>query len=279
MAVRRFVARRGAPLEIFSDNGTNFHGANNQLRQELAERSKHLATVFTNTQTRWTFNPPSAPHMGGAWERMVRSVKAAIGTILEDKRRPTDEILETVIVEAESMINTRPLTYVPLESADQEALTPNHFIFGNSNGAKQPPIEPVDYRTTLRSGWKQAQHLSDAIWSRWIKEYLPVISRRSKWCEEVKELEEGDLVLVINGSVRNQWTRGRIEKVIPGRDGRVRQALVRTRTGIMRRPSVKLALLDVLDERKPTVREGLRAGECNIKRPSAQKLPQDKGEQ
>ncbi|XP_055542771.1 uncharacterized protein LOC129728359 [Wyeomyia smithii] len=251
MAIRRFVSRRGAPAEIFSDNGTNFHGANNQLKREIEDRNNHLAATFTNTTTRWNFNPPGAPHMGGAWERMVRSVKTAIGTILEAQRRPDDEILETVIIEAEAMINTRPLTYIPLQSADQEALTPNHFLLGSSDGVKQHTVMPTNYRTTLNSGWKLAQHLSDGIWKRWIKEYLPIISRRSKWFEDVKEIEVGDLVLIVDSTVRNQWIRGKVIKVVKGKDGRVRQALVLTTNGIVRRPVVKLALLDVVREGKP----------------------------
>lgn len=109
--------------------------------------------------------------MGGAWERMVRSVKTAIGTILEAQRRPDDEVLETVMIEAEAMINTRPLTYIPLESADHEALTPNHFLLGSSSGVKQLPTMPLDYRASLNSGWKLAQHLTDGIWERWIEQY------------------------------------------------------------------------------------------------------------
>ncbi|XP_062537923.1 uncharacterized protein LOC134206241 [Armigeres subalbatus] len=115
LAIRRFVNRRGAPAEIYSDNGTNFHGANNKLQQQIAERDQTLATVFTNTNTKWSFNPPGAPHMGGVWERMVRSVKMAIGTFLEATRKPDDETLETIIIEAEGIINSRPLTYIPLE--------------------------------------------------------------------------------------------------------------------------------------------------------------------
>ncbi|XP_062549874.1 uncharacterized protein LOC134214528 [Armigeres subalbatus] len=270
MAVRRFVSRRGAPTEIFSDNGTNFLGASNQLKQEVEKLNNHLASTFTNTTTRWSFNPPGAPHMGGVWERMVRSVKVAINGILDTQRRPDDEVLETVVIEAEAMINSRPLTYIPLESADKESLTPNHFLLGSSSGVKQMPVLPTDYQSTLRNGWKLAQHLSDGIWKRWIKEYLPVISRRSKWFEEVKEIEEGDLVLIVDGAVRNQWIRGRVDKVVKGRDGRVRQAWVRTTKGVLRRPVVKLALLDVIGSGKPNVdHDGLRVGECDDENRSA----------
>ncbi|XP_055614852.1 uncharacterized protein LOC129761164 [Toxorhynchites rutilus septentrionalis] len=65
LAIRRFIDRRGAPAEIFSDQGTNFVGANNELKKELQQMYTSLASTFTNTATQWRFNPPLSPHMGG----------------------------------------------------------------------------------------------------------------------------------------------------------------------------------------------------------------------
>ncbi|XP_055542869.1 uncharacterized protein LOC129728450 [Wyeomyia smithii] len=64
--VRRFIGRRGSPIEIFSDNGTNFQGAERILRDQI---DQELSVTFTSTTTKWSFIPPGAPHMGGAWER------------------------------------------------------------------------------------------------------------------------------------------------------------------------------------------------------------------
>uniref|UniRef100_A0A182NN02 DUF5641 domain-containing protein n=1 Tax=Anopheles dirus TaxID=7168 RepID=A0A182NN02_9DIPT len=222
---------RAIHLEVVSslstescDNGTNFLGASRQLRKEIDERNEVLAATFTNAHTRWSFNPPGAPHMGGVWERMVRSVKAAISTVMEVKNTPDDETLETVLCDAEAMINSRPLT---------------------SSGIKQQPALPTNYRDSLKGNWKLTQHILDGIWRRWIKEYLPVIRRQGKWFENVREIKVGDLVLVVDGAVRSHWKKGIVERTIPGADGRVRQVWVRTTTGTLRRPVAKLALLDV----------------------------------
>ncbi|XP_065074713.1 uncharacterized protein LOC135698597 [Ochlerotatus camptorhynchus] len=84
--------------------------------------------------TTWHFIPLGTPHMGGVWERVVRSVKEAM-CALDDGRQLTDEILETALAEAADMINTRPLTYLPQGSDETEALTQNHFLRGTVSGA------------------------------------------------------------------------------------------------------------------------------------------------
>ncbi|XP_062535376.1 uncharacterized protein LOC134204589 [Armigeres subalbatus] len=207
MAVRRFVSRRGSPAEFYTDNGTCFQGASNQLEKEKVEaRNQVLATTFTTASTQWRFIPPAAPHMGGAWERLVKSVKVAMSSVAEAPRTPDDEVLETVLLEVEALINARPLTYIPLEFADQEALTPNHFLLGSSNGDKVQPFGPIANPAVLRSGWRLAQSITEEFWARWLKEYIPVITRRGKWFEEVKDIAVGIWGLI----------RGRVEAVVPG---------------------------------------------------------------
>ena len=129
MAVYRFVGRRGWPCEFFSDNGTNLRGASKEVLEVVRGIGDDCADQITNARTKWTFNPPATPHMGGVWERLVRSVKEML-TALDDGRRVTDEILQTTIVEAEGIINSRPLTYVSQQTEEAEALTPNHFLRG-----------------------------------------------------------------------------------------------------------------------------------------------------
>ncbi|XP_065075022.1 uncharacterized protein LOC135698818 [Ochlerotatus camptorhynchus] len=219
MAIRRFVCRRGKPIEFFSDNGTNFQGASKQIMQKIEGNCEE---ELTDSRTRWNFNPPSAPHMGGIWERLVRSVKAAL-EVLNDGRRLTDEVLLTVLVEAEDLLNSRPLMYCGLAPNAGEALTPNHFVKGI--GA------------------------TDQLWKRWVSEYLPTINKRSKWHSEAQPVSRGDLVYIADEGTRKSWTRGMVLEVYPGADGRIRQALVKTVKGEYRRPVTKLAVLEIQDSK------------------------------
>lgn len=229
-------------MEVYSDNGTNFQGAEKLLREQI---NNGLAETFTNSNTKWFFNPPSAPHMGGAWERMVRSVKVAIENINTGRKLHDEGLLTLLLAEAESIVNSRPLTYLPLDSEEQEALTPNHFLLGSTKGVKQPPMKPTDHREAISNNWKQICHQLDIFWHRWLKEYLPTICRQTKWFCDTKPIKVGDLVLVAEGSKRNSWIRGRITDIQQGPDGRVRRATVQTSSGFLRRPVCKLAVLDV----------------------------------
>ncbi|XP_062702256.1 uncharacterized protein LOC134285477 [Aedes albopictus] len=243
--VRRFIGRRGAPAEIYTDNGTNFQGAERLLQEQLRGIHGELAATFTNTNTKWIFIPPAAPHMGGAWERMVRSVKSAMEAAYNNDRKLDDEGLETLVIEAESIVNSRPLTYLPLEAAETEALTPNHFLLGSSTGVRQPAVPFSDPTTALKNTWTQIQHQLDVFWKRWIREYLPMLTKRMKWFGEVAPIAVGDLVLIVDDARRNGWTRGRVQDVVKAEDGRIRQAVIQTARGIVRRPVSKLAVLEV----------------------------------
>ncbi|XP_065087377.1 uncharacterized protein LOC135709106 [Ochlerotatus camptorhynchus] len=243
--IRRFVCRRRAPAEIYTDNGINFKGAERLLREELECIHSELAATFTNTDTKWNFIPPGAPHMGGAWERMVRSIKSAMEAAYNNDRKLDDEGLGTLVVEAEGIVNSRPLTYLPLDAAEGEALTPNHFLLGNSTGVRQPAVTFSDAASAVKTSWNLIQYQLDVFWKRWIREYLPMLTKRMKWFGEVTPVAVGDLVLVVDDARRNGWIRGRIKDVVASEDGRVRQAIVQTARGMLRRPVSKLAVLEV----------------------------------
>lgn len=141
------------------------------------------------------------------------------------------------------------MTYLPIDSQESEALTPNHFLLLSSSGAVQPAVRPTDEGAALRTNWKHIQVMLDRFWNRWLREYLPVIARQPKWFKKVIPINVGDLVIVVNEGTRNSWTRGRIIQVYPGRDGQVRRADIQTAAGVMRRPATKIAVLDVAREK------------------------------
>lgn len=240
LSLRRFTARRGLPLKILSDNGTSFVGAN-----------RHLCEFYNNTvqdyaaskHIEWCFIPPASPFMGGCWERLVKTVKTALFTTLKE-RAPREELLHTFLLEAEALVNSRPLTYVT-ENHECESLTPFHFLIGASSN-QQLPVRLDDGVFSLRKEWLKVLRLSELFWSRWLKEYLPNLRPKKQQGGQFVNIKVDDVVLVVDPNLpRGVWPMGRIVAVYPGRDGVVRVADVATKGGTLRRPTRKLALLNM----------------------------------
>ena len=106
---KRFGARRGFPQRVISDNANNFKSANQQLSAlfELPSVQRYLA----EKRVRWQFNLYRASWYGGIFERLIKSVKTFLKKVIGRARLTYDELL-TVIVECETIISSRPLTFV-----------------------------------------------------------------------------------------------------------------------------------------------------------------------
>ncbi|XP_075157703.1 uncharacterized protein LOC142230970 [Haematobia irritans] len=242
LCLRNFINRRGVPVRIRSDRGTNFIGAS---KEEFVLSEAGLADECTKRGIEWVFNVPADPSAGGAWERMVRAVKNVLSFTLKEKC-PQVDTLNSLLIEAENLVNSRPLTHLPIESVDSEPLTPNNFLLGCPNIVQTPA---VGEKVVLRKQWHILQQIKQTFWKRWVLEYLPELTRRTKWHKRVKPLEVGNVVVICDeNEARGQWKRGVVVRTFPGADGQVRSALVRTSVGHLRRPASRLAVLDVCSE-------------------------------
>jgi len=252
MAIQRMSCRRGQPHHIYSDNGTNFHGANNELKKVLGELNQERITDKLGIKgTQWHFIPPAAPHMGGAWERMVGCVKKTLEGLMT-AREVSKEVLETLLTEVEFIVNSRPLTEVSVDPQDPEALTPNHFLIGwnagNNSAVEEYRPDGLFEESDLyrRQQWRQVQRLADMFWGRWVKEFLPTLTKRSKWFQSKDEVKSGDIVIVVDDQApRNTWKMGRVMTTFPGKDGVARVVDVKTENGTYRRPVAKLCKLKI----------------------------------
>ena len=247
LALRRFMARRGQPSRIFSDNWRSFKKAERELRESLKKWNTHqICDAMTQNNIEWRYSPPGGPHMGGCWERLVASVKRAVRVVI-GSQCVTDEVLATVLAEVEFVLNSRPLTYVSSDGSDPIALTPNHLLLGRDDPCL-PPSVTTDERIGIRRRWKHAQQIAEHFWRRWTREYVPTLIKREKWTRDTQPLAVGDVVLVAEDNLpRGRWPLARVSKLLPGRDGRVRSAELKTRSGSYVRPVVKMCRLEEAD--------------------------------
>lgn len=242
-AVRRFICRRGQVKEIRTDNGTNFVAANRELKQAIDELNhSKIRNSLMQEGIKWTFNPPHGAHHGGVWERLVQEVKKILFSVIKQQVLD-DETLQTFFCEVEAILNDRPITPSSDDPNDLEALTPNHLLQLKAKPILPPGLFRKDDLYTRRR-WKQVQYIADLFWSRWVKEYLPLLQERHKWRKPRRNFAVGDVVLIIDESApRNSWPIGRITKVIADSKGFVRRVHIKTRTNELERPISKICFL------------------------------------
>lgn len=73
---------------------------------------------------------PSASHMGGIWERQIRTVRSILTAILDKSSNRLDTTsLRKFLYETMAIINSRPLSVEYLNNPmGPEPLTPNHIL-------------------------------------------------------------------------------------------------------------------------------------------------------
>ena len=228
-----FVCHRGPIQQLRSDQGTNFVGAKNELEAALHEMNHNKIQrelLKDNCDWfAWKMNVPHASHMGGVWERQIKTVRSVLTGLLENHgNQLDDESLRTLMIEAEAIVNSRPLTTDDLTDPDsQDVLTPNHLLTMKSSIILAPPgnFQRADVYSKKR--WRRVQQLADEFWQRWRKSYLQSLQTKQKWTTPMKNVEVGDIVILKDDSVpRNCWKLARVETTYPDADGYVRKVKV-----------------------------------------------------
>ncbi|XP_033314517.1 uncharacterized protein LOC117213259 [Bombus bifarius] len=248
-ALRRFISRRGYCATILTDNGTNFVGANRELQElrTLLQSDDHQDRVqnfLADRQIQWRFNPPNSPHFGGLWEAAVKAFKRHLIRVVSTELL-TFEHLNTLVIENEAILNSRPLTPISSDPKDPPVLTPGHFLIGDTLTS----LRERDFRTVPSgrlSSWQRIHQIKQHFWSRWYREYLNELTRRNKWDKGKHNIREGTVVILREDNVPSmQWPLGRVIKVHPGADGIIRTATVQTATSILDRGVKRLVPLPI----------------------------------
>lgn len=253
-ALRRFTARRGIPQQIFSDRGTNFIGANNELPRLLQDScnpsTREVLLNLTNHSIQWNFNPARSPHFGGLWEAGVRSTKYHLKRILQGTKL-NYENFNTLLCQIEACLNSRPLCPLSDEIETLDVLTPGHFLIGQAlNTIPGPSLMEINLNHLNQ--YQYLQRLLQEFWKTWSKEYLHRLQTRPKWVQKRPNIEPDQIVIIQEDNLPPaQWLLGRVTKVFPGRDGLVRVAEVRCRNSTVRRPIHKLCLLPIVEPVQP----------------------------
>ena len=214
-ALTRFDARRPGVRKLYSDCGSNFRGAEQELKRAVDSWNNHAAKGERLHYLEWTFLPPMAHHRAGVWERLIRSVKKHLASLLGKDTLEVDTLV-TVLAQVEAIVNYRPITKVSNDPRDPEALTPAHLLYPGvkltNTISVLPPAPPGG--EVLRYSFQRARSLVDAFWKRWVRDYISTLRDRPKWLKTKDDLKVGQIVLLVDEvRARNDWRCGRIVSV------------------------------------------------------------------
>ncbi|XP_063392468.1 uncharacterized protein LOC134677967 [Cydia fagiglandana] len=246
-ALHRFIARRGKPATIFSDNGTQFVGAKNELNAFLKQNSSSISEFMANEFVDFKFIPAYASHFGGLWEAGVKSFKYHLTRVIGDSHLTFEE-LYTILVKIEATLNSRPLSPISSDPSDLNPLTPGHFLVGRPlTTLPVPPLENIN--PTRLQRWDRIEQIHQHFWTRWQKEYVSELQQKTKWRSCKGHLDTGTMVIVKEDAVPPlKWSLGRIVRVHPGIDGVNRVADIQSHRGVIRRAFNRICPLPLDDD-------------------------------
>lgn len=231
-ALNRFVARRGKPQSILSDNATNFVGVFNELQQFL--NTSNLPSEVAQQGIQFSFTPPYSPHFNGLAEAAVRSTKHHLKRLIQ-MTHFTYEELSTCLTQIEAVLNSRPLTPLSPDPTDLSALTPSHFLIGRPLlSVPYPQVTNIKIEQLRR--YDRINHIKQHFWKRFSNEYVSLLQTKTKWFHSTGQLKIGTLVLLKEaGQPPLLWPLARVTKIFPGVDGDSRVAELKMRGKTVRR--------------------------------------------
>jgi len=225
-AFSRFIARRGRPATIYSDNAKTFKGAE--------------ATMSSVYGIKWKYIIERAPNKGGCWERLVQSVKKPLRIILRCQCFSLLQ-LQTWLCKVEYVVNLRPLTYQTENVEDIRPISPHDFLIPiRNNGTLES--QKVCRSTILESLLWRDKYFQE-FFARWKTEYLKDRISTGRRTSD-RNIEVGEVVLVDNDKKREFWPLARITELIIGRDGKVRSLVLKCKGKTIRRGLNRVFFLD-----------------------------------
>uniref|UniRef100_A0A8R1IA90 Integrase catalytic domain-containing protein n=1 Tax=Caenorhabditis japonica TaxID=281687 RepID=A0A8R1IA90_CAEJA len=269
MALKRYFGRRGVPKTILCDNAPGFLLGNKMINDDIRNRhhsSDTLTTFLATKEIELKNITPLSPWQGGIYERIVGIIKNQFYKTVCKAELSYIE-LETIMIEVEAAVNSRPITTNPTTPDDPAALRPVDFLIPNINlavpndcdmiyQAKEGQIEKLTrkYHAALNC-------VLENLWSAWTKHYLLTIkeSKQKRHNFSAIKPREGQLVLVNTEKMpRHKWPLAQIKKVLTSADGEIRSAYVKIKNKMLLRSVKHLIPLEIDNESENIESERIR---------------------
>ena len=217
---------------LYSDNGSNFKGADREIREAVAAWKKEdLDERLSDLELTWTFGPAYCGSAGGSWERLIGLSKKLLRSVIGDKNIDIEDF-ETLLAGASSVMNRRPLMPASADVDDDQILTPSHFLYPYLFTSDATHILPpqAEHHHVLKHGWRCSQYLLDLFWRRFSTEYIQELIKRNK--QNTTPIKINTLVLIEDVEAsRESWKVGRIVDILNGDKTHGRRFKIRLASG------------------------------------------------
>ena len=206
-ALVRMNAQYPGLKKVFSDQGSNFKGADREIREAVAQWNKDLLnSELEKVGVTWHFGPAACGSAGGAWERLIGLTKNLLKSVLEGKTVDSDDF-DTMLAGAAAIMNRRPLMQASADPSDPLVLSPAHFlhpyVFANSATNILPPNSGDPER--LRAGWRATQSLLDEFFREFKSAYLTTLAKR-RVTSSTPAVKPGTIVILVEKELpREEW--------------------------------------------------------------------------
>jgi len=230
MALQNHINLRGAPTRIICDNGLNFVGGSNNLKEcERRWNAQLIEKGVIAKEIEFEFSPAKASSMNGSIERMVGLTKNILKKMNDSLNKklifPSEEVFKCLSLEIVGLLNNRPLTMIPFEGTDNTFITPNHFLMQRQNFQIAPSAGKFEQSFIKR--WDEVKRYIKDLWDHFNRAYIQELIHREKWFDRKSKLEIGDIVVTADPTVVNLWRLGIIIKVEEGSKDQTRKVVVR----------------------------------------------------
>ncbi|XP_073966911.1 uncharacterized protein [Choristoneura fumiferana] len=246
-ALKRFISRRGKCLQMFSDHGSNFIGASNELKAvyNLFQNNKQVLSDFASIEGfEWQFIPPASAHWGGAWESGVKNLKHHLKRVLGNHVL-SYEHFNTLLIEIEAILNSRPISPLSEDASDEQCLTPAHFIIGDRL-TSFPEVDVSNIPDNRLKIYQLITKLKQNFWKRWRTDYLNSLQMRYKWHSSKPNINLNSLVLLKEDKAPPlSWPMGRVTQLFHGKDSNVRAVSIKIKDSVYVRPITKIVPLPI----------------------------------
>ena len=177
IAITRFLTLYNYPTQVFySDNGTNFYGADKvSRRMHKTIDHQHIQRTLRARRIDWLFNTPLTSAQGRPWEQLIRSARRILSSMPEDPEwhPPSEEVLRTLFALVQNILNSRPLTPVSCSVDDCRAITPASLM-PDASGLTNP-IGTLPTQASLRMSFAYINDPADKFWQTWMTHFLPFL--------------------------------------------------------------------------------------------------------